>query len=379
MGSQSLRASSAASEAAASCPAALKPLKSLGFAALAWVVLNQFRDHLGLHAGASSGIVGKGYLGADIFFIVAGFIVCQAYVGMKAQGKFSYGSFLWRGLARVYPLHLVTLAAMAGLYLAGRLSGAVFDPRAYPPAAIPANLLLIHAWGVLATDYWNFPSWLISALWFALIVFPVTAWLALKGLRPTAVAVIAPIVLFAAMFEVADARGVLFSDMTAQIGALQTVPSFLLGAALYRLGQERSLPGRWPDATALAAAAWIVVAASLRLSDLLIWPAFGVLVFAVAETAKGVRPALTARPLQYLARFTFSVFLVYLPVDIVYFRAVRLLVGAPVGVAAWAAWWGVFPVILLVGAFAFFAVERPANTWLRRHDPFQRSLGQDSG
>jgi peptidoglycan/LPS O-acetylase OafA/YrhL len=359
----------AAGPAPGAWPADIAPLRGLRFIALAWVVLNQFRLHLGLHAGASFGIVGKGYLGAALFFVVAGFEICHAYERLRAEGRFRYPAFLWRGLIGFYPLHLVALAVMGALFLAGRALGAGFQQSAFDPIALPANVLLIHAWGVLPTVSWNFPSWLVSALWFALLVFPLTAWLALKVLRPTLIAVAAPLALFWAFFALAAWRGVLFTDMTAEIGALQTVPAFLLGAALHRLGSERRLPGPWPGFLALGAGAYIVVAASLRFSDAAIWPAFGVLTFAVAQTARAPRPLLDSRAFQFLGAMSISMSLVYLPVDIVYFHAIERFLGQPTGVAAWAVWWGVFPLILIAGALAWLLITRPAAAWLQRHGP----------
>ena len=212
----------------------------LDIIAIAWVVVNQFRYHLGLHAGDRFGLVFKGYLGAELFFVAGGFIACHAWMRMRSQGG-RYGSLLWRRLARVYPLHLATMAAMAALALASREAHEPYAASMIDLAAVPANLGLVQAWGVLHTVSWNFPSWLISAEWFALIVFPLTVTVAFEGWRGPWTAVLAPIPLFAAAYYFAQSRGVLFSDMTAQIGALQTVPAFLFGAGLYRFAVERGL------------------------------------------------------------------------------------------------------------------------------------------
>lgn len=351
-------------------PDDIAPLRALSFIALGWVIVNQFRAHLGLHAGTAFGLVGKGYLGAALFFVLAGFVTSHDYVRLRAVGRFNYPSFLWQRLICFYPLHLVALAAMGALFVAGQALGVAFQHGAFNPGDLPANLVLLQAWGVVPTDRWNFPSWLVSALWFALLAFPVTAWVSLKGLRPTLVAVLAPLALFIGAFEVAASRGVLFTDMTAQIGALQTVPAFLYGAGLYRLGQQRTLGPALATIVAAAAALWIGLAASLRLSDLAIWPAFGLLVFGLAETAKSANPALASRLLQRLGTISLSIYLVYLPVDIVYFHAIERLGGTPRGAAAWVAWWGVFPVILIVGFLAFHLVQRPAARWLSGRDPF---------
>jgi peptidoglycan/LPS O-acetylase OafA/YrhL len=350
-------------------PTEIGPLISLRFIALGWVVLNQFRFHLGLHAGDRSGLVFKGYLGASLFFVLTGFLAAHVFAAETAQGRFRYGPFLWTRLIRAYPLHLAMIAVMALLMFAARVTGASLPTGVFDLRGLIANLALVQAWGTVPTVSWNFPSWLISAEWFAYLALPVTAWIALKRLNPLAVIALA-VGLFAGLFEAAAARHVLFTDMTAQIGALQTVPAFLLGAGLYGLGLRWSPPPGWGRAVAGLAGAWIVAAALLRLDDLFIWPVFGALVFGLAETAKSARPALAWAPLPYLGGAAYSIYLVYLPVDIVYFHGLERLVGAPTGALAWAVWSGVFPVILIAGLAAHHLIARPAAAWLASRNPF---------
>jgi peptidoglycan/LPS O-acetylase OafA/YrhL len=350
-------------------PAEIQPLISLRFIALGWVVLNQFRFHLGLHAGDRSGLVFKGYLGASLFLVLAGFLAVHLLVTQTVQGRFRYGPFLWTRLIRTYPLHLAMIAVMAVLMIGDRLTGAALPSGVFDWRGLLTNLALVQAWGTVPTVSWNFPSWLISAEWFAYIALPVTAWIALRRFNPILV-IAAALGLFMVLFELAAARHVLFTDMTAQIGALQSVPAFLFGAGLYGFGLRWSLPRRWSGYVACVAAAWIVAAALLRLNDMVIWPAFGALVFSLAETAKTARPALNRAPLPYLGRIAYSIYLVYLPVDIVYFHGVERLIGTPTGAVAWAVWSGVFPVILVAGIVAHHLIAKPAAAWLSPRNPF---------
>jgi peptidoglycan/LPS O-acetylase OafA/YrhL len=320
----------------------------------------------------------KGYLGASLFFVLTGFLAAHWLTTEKARGTFRYGAFLWGRLIRIYPLHLAMIAVMGLLMIVAERTGARLHAGVFDPRGLIANLALVQAWGTVPTVSWNFPSWLISAEWFAYLVLPVTAWIALKALKPPAV-IVAALMLFVLMFEIAAARGVLFTDMTAQIGALQTVPAFLVGAAFYELGREWSLPPNWGARLAAFAGIWIVAAALLRLSDLLIWPAFGLLVFALAETAKTARPALAWPPLFYLGGVAYAVYLVYLPVDIIYFHGVERVFGTPAGALAWTMWGGVFPVILAAGVAAHHLIAQPAAEWLAKREPFRsRQVHTDS-
>jgi peptidoglycan/LPS O-acetylase OafA/YrhL len=353
-------------------PSDIRPLTSLRIGAAIWVLVYHFRDHLGLDLGRY-GLAAKGYLGVDLFFILSGFILSHVYLKAWEERRFNYGSFLWARLARVYPMHLVTLAGTLGIWLAAKQVGAVFDPVAFDLSVIPQHLLMIHAWGTTPTAQWNFPSWSISAEWFAYLAFPAAAIFSLTIRRWALGGVLAAAALFIGLFLAAQARGVHFTEMTAQIGAVRIIPSFLMGAALHRLGSSVSLPRGLAWAGALAAVAWIAVAASLNLSDMLIWPALALLIFSLGETSKTDPASLIAAPLLvYLGEVSYAVYMTHLPVDIVYFHALDRIAPNLSGPVAWAAWAGVFVVCLTASIVAYHLVERPARNWMRAHDPFTR-------
>ncbi len=358
-------------------PAGIDALKPLRFLALAWVIINQFQDRLGLHIEAVVGAVGRGYMGSDLFFVLSGFWLAHLVSTRVDAGETSYASVVWRRMSRLYPLHLATIALMFGLMLASLRMGETPRTDVFDPVGLLGNLLLVHAWGALPTVSWNFPSWMISAEWFALLAFPALLALALRGWSRTWIALVAPVALMAAMFESAHARGVLFTDMTAQVGILRTLPDFLLGAGLYRLALERPLGSKAGGALAFAALAWIVAACQFGLSDPWIWPAFGPLVLGVAETARSGRSWLAARPLAWLGDVSYALYLLYLPVDIVYYHLLHRLAPDPVGVQVWLQWAGVFPAIGAAGLLAYYGIERPAAVLLGQLDPFRRGRARE--
>lgn len=353
-------------------PSDIRPLTSLRICAALWVLVYHFRNHLDLGL-ERFGLVAKGYLGVDLFFILSGFILSHVYTRAWVERRFNYGSFLWARLARVYPVHLVTLAATIAIWLVAVKLGVHFDPQAFDPRMLPQHLLLIHAWGTTPTVQWNFPSWSISAEWFAYLGFPVAAIASVVFRGRPRLFVVAVLALFAVMFLIAQARGVLFTDMSAQIGALRIIPAFLMGAALHRLGSNHNLPAGLAGPGALVATAWVVVAASLRLSDLYIWPGLATMIFCLAETSKGATAGIMAAPLLvYLGEVSYSLYMVHLPVDIAYFHALQRLAPALSGVGVALAWAGAFVACLLAAMVAYHLVERPARNGLRRHDPFAR-------
>ncbi|MBQ1561233.1 MULTISPECIES: acyltransferase [unclassified Caulobacter] len=274
---------------------------------------------------------------------------------------------------RVYPVHLVTLAATIAIWLAALKLGVRFDPQAFDPRMLPQHLLLVHAWGTTPTVQWNFPSWSISAEWFAYLGFPVAAIASVSLRRWPRLFVLAVLALFVAMFLTAQGRGVLFTDMSAQIGALRIIPAFLMGAALHRLGSSLSLPAGMAGFGALAATVWVAIAANLRLSDLYIWPGLAMLIFCLAETSKAAKPgAMSAPALVYLGEVSYSLYMVHLPADIVYFHALERLAPDLSGAGIALAWAGAFVACQLAAMVAYHLVERPARNWLRARDPFAR-------
>jgi peptidoglycan/LPS O-acetylase OafA/YrhL len=277
----------------------------------------------------------------------------------------------WRRIAPNYPLHVAAIAAMGALFLAARYSAAPFDPAPFDLKTLPAYLLLVHAWGALPTVYWNFPSWLLSAELFGCVLLPLFAVAARGGLVRAAVFAALALIGFELGFIVAEQKGLLFTDMTAQIGAARAVPDFMMGAALCRLAQGVKLRSWESLALSSLSLAWIVAGALLRLSDDLIWPAFGPLVFGVATLQGPARAVVEAPAVRYLGRIAWAVYLVHLPVEIAWFHALDRVFG-PGAVPAPVALLGAFAAIFVVGISAHHLIERPA--WRALH---RRLAGSD--
>jgi peptidoglycan/LPS O-acetylase OafA/YrhL len=120
-------------------------------------------------------LASRGSLGVDLFFILSGFILSHVYANSRFPklGIREYGKFLWLRLARVFPNHLATLVFLVLLVAAARLLGISISGD-YPFSGLPSQLAMTHAWPFLGGGDWNYPSWSISAEWFAyLFMFPV--------------------------------------------------------------------------------------------------------------------------------------------------------------------------------------------------------------
>ena len=127
-------------------PADLRPITALRFVAAMWVAVYSFWENL---AGAGQvGLVAKGYLGVELFFVLSGFILCHVYLAAHGEKRFSYRDFLWARIARVYPLHIATLIGVGVLGLGAVAAGMAIDSNVLSWGSLPANIGMVHAWGL---------------------------------------------------------------------------------------------------------------------------------------------------------------------------------------------------------------------------------------
>lgn len=113
----------------------------------------------------------------DMFFIISGLLIWFHYAD-RIQSWQSLRVFIVRRLARIYPLHLVTLSFFCVVALAvhfGLVSTA--DPERYSLAELGRELLLINAWGTGDVLGYNYVSWSLSAEWFAYLAFPLIVFI----------------------------------------------------------------------------------------------------------------------------------------------------------------------------------------------------------
>jgi peptidoglycan/LPS O-acetylase OafA/YrhL len=323
------------------------------------------------------GLIADGYLGVDLFFTLSGFILAHVYLTNVEDGRFGYGGFLKNRIARVYPMHLAALAAMIGLFVAASALGAgVGSPDAFKLSDLPAHLLMIHAWGTTEAVGWNFPSWSISAEWAAYLLFPLVAAFVVKTQRWSGAVTAGALALCVASFwglsnlhHVLPGVGRDFSQMTAQIGALRILPSFLLGVALYAFGRNHAAPKSWAWPIVAVSAGWVIAVTMLNWWEGLTWFGLAGLLYGLAETSRHkIDAPMSSRVFVFLGAASYALYMIHLPVDIVWFHALErfgitetsdltLRIGAMVGV---------FVVCIIASVFAYLMIEEPARKWIRK-------------
>lgn len=124
-----------------------------------------FLSHFVLGPGDLRAFYEGGTMGVEFFIVLSGFVMCAGYERKVEAHNISYRDFMTRRLIRIYPLHLLCLAAwMVLTYGSGR----------YQLDVIGVNALLLQAWlpGQRIFYGCNTPSWCLSVFLFLYAVFP---------------------------------------------------------------------------------------------------------------------------------------------------------------------------------------------------------------
>lgn len=343
-------------------PADLRPITSLRFIAALWVVMFHYWPNLDV--GVVPNLVAKGYLGVELFFVLSGFILCHVYLAAAGEGRFRYGGFLWARLARVYPLHLATLAGVGVLGLGALAAGMTIEDSVLSWASLPANLLMVHAWGLAPEAGWNHPSWSISAEWFAYLLFPAFAFVAWRlRARPWLAVGLASAAMLALYAGFEAVAGFPLTLATIHWGALRIAPCFALGCALY-LVYRRAPLGR--PAWMAAGAAGLMIASAFALAwDGLTVLLAGLLILALASVPNARAGWLASRPAVYLGEISYSVYMVCVPWKLLAVNVAARLTGAEDKQLSLGVWLLVVAAIPLVAACAYHLVEKPARNAMR--------------
>ncbi len=167
-----------------------------------------------------------------------------SYLPAAQAGRFRYGGFLWARVARIYPLHLVTMAVIAVLGAAALLAGRRMDPNVLSPGSVLPNLLLVHAGG---SRRWRVEPRLLVDLGGVVRLSELPGLrLARPALGPTAPpgGGRGPGLPGRAQRRLPEAGRIPPHPATFQWGALRIVPSFAYGCALYLLWRSGVVQGR---------------------------------------------------------------------------------------------------------------------------------------
>ena len=325
----------------------------------------------------------NGYASVDFFFVLSGFVLMSGF-GTRIGDPGAFRRFAVRRLARLYPLHLFTLAVLIGLIGldVARNGGAMFvRPHDFP--ALLECLALIQGF---TTDQlsWNFPSWSISIELWASLLFGLTLWLA--GRRSSIVLGLYCLVLGTLLLGFGEPDGPAIDEPGALLKVDHYLLAFFAGALLFKLYERIDKARHTPPTWAEPAAAAVVMVVFLWAGD---FPAlatlglFAVVILVFAFDRGPISKALQGRSFQAAGRWSYSIYLVHPFWTIAMFNAVRgagawsgqvasvidgtgehLVLGGPFAMDLAAA--ACLALVLATASLTYRFVERPAQRLIAR-------------
>jgi peptidoglycan/LPS O-acetylase OafA/YrhL len=325
----------------------LDALTGVRFIAAAAVVVHHLKDPLAklIASHEARAAISWGHLAVPFFFILSGFILMHAYPDYQLK---DHGRFVWLRFARLWPVHVVTLAALV-LYVGclAVVRGYVPDAK-YDFAVILPELLMVRHWFVTALA-WNAPAWSIHAEWLAYIfVFPLCAVYVRRLTQPW---LIGGLIVLALAVQ-PHAKSVIMGQ------AGNIAPLFIAGALAYQL---RTLIPVLPAAATLVNGTLLLALPAMWWYNVPVcFLAFTAIIFGLSYQQGAVARFLSTRAMVHGGTISFSLYMVH---NVVIVWAADL--WKALGVAGWLPVSITFAASILAAHLLWKWVEAPANDWLR--------------
>lgn len=316
----------------------------------------------------------KGYLWVDFFFILSGFVMAYVY-DIEHPRRYSVRDtlhYLIARIARIYPLHFITLVATVLFFTLlalinwglGKEACCLFDDSLRTPESLAANLFLIHSWGMFDWVTWNFPSWSLSAEFFCYLLF--AALLTISGdNRKLALVVLSCIaVLFYCLCMATD------SDVNDnfRLSTIRAASAFTIGMLLFLARHTVSaLPDRYLTSIQIVASITLFLSLHFGVTDVLVIGLMALIVLVTWEDRGYLCTCLDTRGLHTIGVLSFSIYMWHYLVQFVAKQDWESITGLPVessvtGSILFVA--GMFGSAISIAIWSYRHLEMPTRKWI---------------
>lgn len=308
-----------------------------------------------------SRLFSRGYLAVDGFFVLSGLILCHVYAGgLSSPSLAKCRSFLIARIARIYPVHLLMLAAFVPAVIANHWLHLPNSMTSFSARDLLLSICLVQAWGFIRHPAWNGGAWSISAEWFLYLLFPVFLFLLVKKQSLFRAGIVTALCVMALHWVKVSQENTPGPEGLYRTVLVLVSANFALGCVAYVVVNGH---GRSPAWVGTAAAAGCKLCASLHLDE---WFSFlfAILVIALSSDADRLSGILSRKVMIYPGETSSSLYMVHLYVweivaAIAHRGGILKASGAPyvVGIGLIAA--------VAASSFLYHVVEVPSRDYIR--------------
>jgi peptidoglycan/LPS O-acetylase OafA/YrhL len=341
-------------------------------------------------------LVGSGYVGVSLFFVLSGFVLTYTYHDSLRDGTATRRDFLAARVARIYPVYLLSLlVALPPLFWLVASKGVRMD-GGWLAQITGLYAGLLQAWDPRKACVLNCPAWSLSdeAFFYVafLFVLPVVARWGVRRLIVAAVAAYALALLAPTLYLALRPDGAVPAEpqslgrwlAVVKYNPLIRLPEFVLGVLAGRWFMVSS-PSRRRDIGLEIGVALVLLALLLvspwipypLLHNGLLAPVFAALVYALARGAGPLSGVLSTAVLVRLGAASFALYILHVPLLIWLTRGFRVA-----GITPPAQPWhfALFATLSIgVSLLVFAGVEEPGRRILRRRLTRRRADAAASG
>lgn len=342
----------------------IKPLTSLRFIFALMVLLSHC---ISISSSFDRPIFQEGFVGVSFFFALSGFIISYRYKKAFAEQSMSKGKFWVGRIARIYPLHLVTLCIAVLLHLE------IWQNITKEILHLLPNLFLVQSFIPEHSFYYSFnsPSWSLCCEFLFYALFPfLVQWLGSLRKLLLVLGIFVGIILIGMAYTPEDQTIV---NTIWYVNPIFRLCDFLIGMLLFELYERyKDFSISYKKASLFEGIAIIIFLlfylsanafSIVYRASSYYWIPVSLIVFVFALQRGCISKLLRNRVLVYLGEISFGVYMFHFLVLDVFIRVVArmgLKLSASLSFAI------VLLITLLVSSLSFHYFEKPANRWVKK-------------
>jgi peptidoglycan/LPS O-acetylase OafA/YrhL len=299
-------------------------------------------------------IVSQGAIGVNIFFILSGFILYYNYVNRKMD----YKDFLYKRLAKIYPVYLFGFLLCWGVYQYLNI------PLEHYGFIKILNLFLLQSYlPNYAMSWYGAGSWSISTEFFFYLLFPFLLIIVNKLNKQKIVIVIA--ITYVASF----ALGILHNLHWVELKWIYAFPparisEFFIGMMVAALVFQFKIKitNRWIMIVVAACILYyILLGKNLQgyvIHNCIVIPLMFVFLVGVTTFKKNMFSFLGSKPIEYLGKISYSFYITQIPIML--FLDEKFIFK---NMSSFSYFIVIFVINLILSIFAYHIIEKPLHQY----------------